>query len=420
MARATRGKTHGEILAAAARRFAVTGYKGTSLQDIAREVGCSKAAVLYHFANKEALLGELMAPAIAVLQALDERIAGHTGADAQRVAAEGFVDLAVRFRREIALLRGEFPDLLQQPAFAHVQQISERLIDAFAGHSDRPAARIAALVVLAGIAETCGRLPRHPRRGTAARPAGRRPPGPRPHHLTPVRTRPRTRNLHGDPAVPARPGIVAPAATRRRRLARRTRRARRGRGDPQGPDGEQLHHARHRIPARDRPARRREFPAASGATGTIAVKAPQPGQLMSPEGQAVVNQVTQEAATLPGVVGAVDPLPGQGALPGRPLRADPGAVQRTRGRRHRRAARRVREGRRAGRSAGVADRPRRRGAELRAGGRLHRGAGRAGRRDRPGRHLRLAGRGRDDHAERADRRAASAWPACSRSAARSS
>ncbi|WP_406041336.1 TetR/AcrR family transcriptional regulator [Micromonospora sp. NBC_00898] len=154
MARAT-PETHGEILAAAARRFAVTGYKGTSLQDIAREVGCSKAAVLYHFANKEALLGELMAPAMAVLQALDERIAGHTGADAQRAAAEGFVDLAVRFRREIALLRGEFPDLLQQPAFAHVQQISERLLDAFAGHSDRPAARIAALVVLAGIPEAC-------------------------------------------------------------------------------------------------------------------------------------------------------------------------------------------------------------------------------------------------------------------------
>ena len=56
-------RTHGEILAAAARRFAVTGYKGTSLQDIAREVGCSKAAVLYHFAGKEALLAELMARA---------------------------------------------------------------------------------------------------------------------------------------------------------------------------------------------------------------------------------------------------------------------------------------------------------------------------------------------------------------------
>ncbi|MBQ1012432.1 TetR/AcrR family transcriptional regulator [Micromonospora sp. M51] len=148
--------THGEILAAAARQFTVTGYRGTSLQDIAREVGCSKATVLYHFANKEALLAELMAPAIGVLRDLDDRLTGLTGTAAQEVAAEGFVDLAVRFRREIAVLRGEFPELLCQPAFAHIQQISDRLRDALAGHSDRPGARIAALVLLAGISEACG------------------------------------------------------------------------------------------------------------------------------------------------------------------------------------------------------------------------------------------------------------------------
>ncbi|MEV6694196.1 TetR/AcrR family transcriptional regulator [Micromonospora sp. NPDC051196] len=156
MARPT-PQTHDEILAAAARRFGVTGYRGTSLQDIAGEVGCSKAAVLYHFANKEAILTELMAPAIGALRSLDERIMAQPDpATAQRVAAEGFVDLAVRFRTEIALLRGEFPELLQQPVFAHIQQISERLIDALAGRSERAPARICALVLLAGIAETCG------------------------------------------------------------------------------------------------------------------------------------------------------------------------------------------------------------------------------------------------------------------------
>lgn len=51
-----------------------------------------------------------------------------------------------------------------------------------------------------------------------------------------------------------------------------------------------------------------EFPAASGATGTIAVKAPAAGQLATGAGQAVVREVVQEASKLPGVVGAVDPL----------------------------------------------------------------------------------------------------------------
>ncbi|MFD2767253.1 MMPL family transporter [Micromonospora eburnea] len=57
------------------------------------------------------------------------------------------------------------------------------------------------------------------------------------------------------------------------------------------------------------------FPAASGATGTIAVKAPQAGQLGTPQGQAVVKQVTEEAATLPGVVAAVDPYQVQALSP---------------------------------------------------------------------------------------------------------
>lgn len=189
-------ETHAEILAAAGRRFSATGYKGTSLQDIAREVGVSKATVLYHFASKEALLGELMAPAIETLGELDAQLAGLSGADAQRTAGAGFVDLAVRFRREIALLRGEFPELLQQPAFAHVQQISERLIAAFAGHSPRPAARISGLVILAGIAETCGEfgdVPDDELREALLGLVRRALEPPPPDHHRPVDPRPRTR-----------------------------------------------------------------------------------------------------------------------------------------------------------------------------------------------------------------------------------
>ncbi|MGS2618023.1 MMPL family transporter [Micromonospora sp. LZ34] len=58
-----------------------------------------------------------------------------------------------------------------------------------------------------------------------------------------------------------------------------------------------------------------QFPDASGATGTIAVKAPADGQLGTPEGQSVVGEITKEAAALPGVTAAVDPFQARAVTP---------------------------------------------------------------------------------------------------------
>lgn len=51
-----------------------------------------------------------------------------------------------------------------------------------------------------------------------------------------------------------------------------------------------------------------EFPQASGASGTVAVRAPQAGELTRPEGQQVLLSLVQEANQLPGVIGALNPL----------------------------------------------------------------------------------------------------------------
>ncbi|GAA0725896.1 TetR/AcrR family transcriptional regulator [Dactylosporangium roseum] len=149
-----RSNTRDEILAAAARQFAAAGFKGTSLHDIAVEVGCSKAALLYHFDSKEAILTELCAPAIAELAELDTRLTA-LGPESARVAAiEGFVDLVMRYRKEIQVIYGDLPALLEQPAFQHVQLMTQRLQECLAGSSATLTTQVAAKIVLAGVSAT--------------------------------------------------------------------------------------------------------------------------------------------------------------------------------------------------------------------------------------------------------------------------
>lgn len=53
-----------DILLAAARPFARRGYEGATLDDVAEELGASKAVIYYHFRSKEAIYTEIRATAI--------------------------------------------------------------------------------------------------------------------------------------------------------------------------------------------------------------------------------------------------------------------------------------------------------------------------------------------------------------------
>ena len=77
--------TKADLLRTAAEVFAEHGYDGSTIAEVASRAGVSKAAVLYHFSNKEALLISLVTPIVDAtethlqrypnpLPTLDERI----------------------------------------------------------------------------------------------------------------------------------------------------------------------------------------------------------------------------------------------------------------------------------------------------------------------------------------------------------
>ncbi|MEV6599637.1 TetR/AcrR family transcriptional regulator [Actinoplanes sp. NPDC051346] len=146
-----RVSTRDEILRVAAEQFAHFGYKGTSLQDIAAGVGCSKATLLYHFASKDTILAELVEAAARELGELVARLEPLDAAAAQEAAIDGFVDLVLRYRQEAALIYGGMPQFLQEPAFADLLPHFDALCAAFAARSTDPDECVAAKVLLSGI-----------------------------------------------------------------------------------------------------------------------------------------------------------------------------------------------------------------------------------------------------------------------------
>lgn len=147
-----RVSTREEILSAAATQFATAGYKGTSLHDIAVAVGCSKATLLYHFATKEMILATLVAPPVRDLATLTERLGEHPTAEAREQAIEGFVDIVLTYRREIAVIFHDLPHLLHTESFADLKELIDHLTSALAGGSTEPDVLLGVKVIMAGTA----------------------------------------------------------------------------------------------------------------------------------------------------------------------------------------------------------------------------------------------------------------------------
>jgi AcrR family transcriptional regulator len=156
MARSTSGARSStglreRLLDSALRLFVEHGFRGTSLADIASDVGCSKASLLYHFSNKEAILAELLLPIGREVAALDARLAGLDGEKAAAATVHGFVDLTLRFRREIKLLFDTDAAYRPDLDIEGLEGVEQRLVDAMAGRSAEPQDQVAALMALSGM-----------------------------------------------------------------------------------------------------------------------------------------------------------------------------------------------------------------------------------------------------------------------------
>lgn len=100
------------ILAVAKRHYLERGFRGTRLDEIAAEVGCSKGALYLEFPDKEALLREVvMQAAVSVRGRYDAQVLG----------------VASPLDRLVATLAFAFREYAHEPLFARLSQKPEEL-----------------------------------------------------------------------------------------------------------------------------------------------------------------------------------------------------------------------------------------------------------------------------------------------------
>lgn len=102
MSPAKSGDTKQRILRIAAELFARQGYTGTTIADIAHELGTTTAALYYHFPSKADILGGLLAEPMAAYERIIESL--DSGAPSAEELLNAFIDLAVESRELAAVI----------------------------------------------------------------------------------------------------------------------------------------------------------------------------------------------------------------------------------------------------------------------------------------------------------------------------
>lgn len=139
---------------AALAEFNEHGYQAATLEAIARRLGVTRAAVLYHVHSKAALLDLVVQPALAALGAALERTPASMPPTARERAQliEAIYDVFDRHREVLRLLRRDLSTLAHHDIVIAAMARIERFADLLAGDGDeidRSLAR-AAVAAIAG------------------------------------------------------------------------------------------------------------------------------------------------------------------------------------------------------------------------------------------------------------------------------
>lgn len=141
------------IVAAARARFTMLGYDGTTIGDLAAELGISKAAIAYYFPTKETFLDELVTPFI---DALEQGVGEAAG---PRDVASAYLS-AIVAHHDLALWIDTDPAIQSNPRFGgRLNEINTRVTKSFTGRSRRKSDAIRALGVLGGLWRPARELP---------------------------------------------------------------------------------------------------------------------------------------------------------------------------------------------------------------------------------------------------------------------
>jgi AcrR family transcriptional regulator len=146
-------QTRQRILDTAGRLFSERSYEGTTLQEIADEMGVTKAAVYYHFPTKAEIFSAIVVPEFQAMDALlDLAETKRSRAERIRVVIAGLVDMLVAQREAIRILQANPGiDIQPQNDTASFDAMRERAVAVLYGDHPTPDQR-AALHITVGVA----------------------------------------------------------------------------------------------------------------------------------------------------------------------------------------------------------------------------------------------------------------------------